>query len=71
MKAMEGNTAEDTFSYMLAEEMTNVALITLGIGSRVQDAYNTRQQCEFWSARRLSECISMMPGATRQDGEHG
>ena len=64
IKVMEGDTAEDTFSYMSAREMMNVTFINMGIGDRVQDAYNSRQQYKFVSSRRLRECIQMMQGAT-------
>ena len=44
IKVIEGNTAEDMFSYIPTEEMLIAALIDIGIGNRVQDAYNIRQR---------------------------
>ena len=60
IRVVEGDSAEDIFSYMSAGEMMNATLINIGIGNRVQDAYNSRQQYEFVSLRRLHDCINMV-----------
>ena len=65
INVIKGNTAEDIFSYMSAEEMTNTALINIGIGNRVQDAHNSRQRYNFLFSGRLRECIHVMQGLTR------
>ena len=63
---MVGNTAEEIFSYMPVDKMMNVAPINIGIGNRVQDAYNSRQRYHLLSLRRLQKYINVMQGATRQ-----
>ena len=62
--------SEDIFSYLPAAEMMIMALVNMGIGDRVQDAYNSRRWYKFVSARRPSQCINVMQGAMRQDREH-
>jgi hypothetical protein len=64
IKVMEGNTAMDIFSYMLAEEMIHAALINTGICDKVKDVYNNIQRYKFLSSIRLCECTHVIQGAT-------
>ena len=55
---------------MSTRDMMNAALINIEIRDRVQDVYNSRQQCNFVSLIRLRECINVTQGATTSNREH-
>ena len=44
ISVIEGDLAEDIFSYTFAGEMTSATLINIGRGDRVQDVYSNRQR---------------------------
>lgn len=51
-KAIEGDRAEEIFSYQSAEEMMNVTLVKIGTVDRDQGARNSRQRYKCLSERR-------------------
>ena len=64
IEAMEEDTGEDIIAYLPKEYMAKVALVSMGLGNKVQDTHISRQRYKLLSARRLRRCINIMQEAT-------
>ena len=71
LEATKGDAGEYILAYLPKEDMMNMALDSIGLGDKMQDAHNSKQWYKLLSTRRLRLCINTMQETTGSTGTGG